>query len=454
MGFLKKFDFFQLVLLSGAIITLLALSVRLVSSDQAASAAADAEVAILAEVALSATSAANNAALFLTVAQLDGASSPVIDQLTAHALDAVRELRARVERLTAQASSREAQQISSAHGDFERGLVALTSQPDQASGSEQKGAEAVSDAYQELSGVLATIRDARSGDVFIAARDVGRVADAARFLAVVVVPLLVLLGVIRRIRQSSSRRVLEAQLQKERAISASKDEFIANISHELRTPLTGIYGFALAINESEDGLTNHGQEMMELIVSEAAELSRMVDDLVTAGRIDANALTFQIERVDLDRALSEVMNPFTMIGIDVRYQPIREYVMADALRLRQIVRNLLSNAVKYGEGEVSVSGGRRGDKVVVEVMDNGPGVDSSVEGRLFERYVHDGASALLEGSVGLGLAIARTLAHGMSGEIGYSREGGVTVFSLELTASVEEHGSTVATDQHEQPALA
>ncbi len=68
------------------------------------------------------------------------------------------------------------------------------------------------------------------------------------------------------------------------------------------------------------------------------------------------------------------------------------------------------------------------------VMDDGEGIDESIRERLFEPYVHDGAEPLLAGSVGLGLAIARSLAVGMDGSLSYTRTNGLTYFVLKLPA--------------------
>ena len=105
-------------------------------------------------------------------------------------------------------------------------------------------------------------------------------------------------------------------------------------------------------------------------------------------------------------------------------------VLADPLRLRQILRNLVSNAVKHGGGRVAVVGLYAAGGYAFSVVDDGPGVSEEIAGRLFERYIHDGRRALLAGSVGLGLNIARSLAEAMGGSLEYSRHGEATWFTL------------------------
>lgn len=220
----------------------------------------------------------------------------------------------------------------------------------------------------------------------------------------------------------------DAQLEAERALSSSKDEFIAGMSHELRTPLTGIYGFSEMLLEDESLADPTQRELVGLINSESSELSRMVEDILTAARLEANALTFdevEIELADEIEAITKLIERSgTTIALDC--EPVT--VVADPLRVRQIIRNLVSNAVKHGGPTITVSVTRKGPMAELIVADDGPGVPGEIEGHLFERYVHDGRRALLAGSVGLGLAIAKSLADEMGGALAYRRREGRTKF--------------------------
>jgi signal transduction histidine kinase len=102
------------------------------------------------------------------------------------------------------------------------------------------------------------------------------------------------------------------------------------------------------------------------------------------------------------------------------------------VRTRQIIRNLVSNAIQHGGPAVEVYLETNQRNAVVTVSDNGTGVDSSITDRLFERFVNDGQESLLNGSIGLGLSIARSLARTMDGDVSYVRAGGWTNFVLTL----------------------
>jgi len=109
--------------------------------------------------------------------------------------------------------------------------------------------------------------------------------------------------------------------------------------------------------------------------------------------------------------------------------------IADRARLKQLLRNLVSNAAKHGGDEIAVTAYSRDGMAVIEVIDDGPGVSADVEERLFDRYIHADGTAVLEGSVGLGLAIARSFAEGMGGALTYVRTADLTVFSVTLPLS-------------------
>ena len=125
------------------------------------------------------------------------------------------------------------------------------------------------------------------------------------------------------------------------------------------------------MNESER------DELVGLIVNEAAELARMVDDLVAIGRIDAGAVSYTLGRVDIAGVIEEVMKPLHRRGISIEYEAAAMSVYADGDRLRQVLRNLISNAVKYGGDRIAVGVWRRGEETVIEVIDDGPGVSSA-----------------------------------------------------------------------------
>jgi signal transduction histidine kinase len=262
----------------------------------------------------------------------------------------------------------------------------------------------------------------------------GRIASITQVFITLLIPLAAFTFyrfLIRR--QVAERRIeFEARLEAERELSRSKDEFIAGLSHEFRTPLTAIFGFSELLIEQGIVDPEMSIELIGLINSESAELSRMVEDLLMAARLEAGELTIEHMDVQIADEVEAVLAPVRRAGSPVEAHLDPGLVRVDALRFRQILRNLVSNAVKHGGPSVGVFGGIAAGRYHISVVDNGAGVPSSIVERLFERFVHDGREALLTGSVGLGLNIARSLADAMDGHLKYERLDDLTVFTLSV----------------------
>ncbi len=219
----------------------------------------------------------------------------------------------------------------------------------------------------------------------------------------------------------------------------SKDQFVASVSHELRTPLTAVVGLSHELHDNWSIYAGgDAQEIVDLIASQSSELSDIIEDLLVAARADIGTLTLQPRRVDLRAELDAVIAGQRATGGSamptVELSPGSDYVWSDPLRLRQIVRNLLSNAARYGGEEVSIRAFREGPRVRVEVCDDGPGIPLDRAETIFEPYLSAHKPGTQPGSVGLGLAVSRTLARLMGGDLVYTGNGGTT---FELTVPVE-----------------
>ncbi len=285
--------------------------------------------------------------------------------------------------------------------------------------------------YRLLAAQLATERDRAMARIALAGQDAGRIADAARFLVVLLVPLVVLMAYRKRVRREQVQRDLEHRLEKQQAVSQAQDEFIANLSHELRTPLTAIYGFSLELIEPSSGNDPvFERELATYIASESADLSRMVEDILTAASADQDGLAITIGTVDVQAEVDSVLGALRAIGARIDSDIVPATIKTDPLRFRQIIRNLASNALRHGGPNNLVSGRVDGEHYTLQVRDDGPGIPATLEDRLFTRYIHRGNEPLLTGSVGLGLAIVQLLTTRTGGTISYRRERGETVFAV------------------------
>jgi two-component system OmpR family sensor kinase len=225
----------------------------------------------------------------------------------------------------------------------------------------------------------------------------------------------------------------------ERAVSESRlRRFVADASHELRTPLTSIRGYAELLRKGAFNDEDARRRATERIEHEAARMSLLVDDLLLLARLDQGR---PLERFPVDVAevvgdavdAALAVNPERPISLDSRGDVIVE---GDAVRLRQIVDNLLRNAeVHTPPGTpVHLRVTRVGSSVVIEVTDEGPGLDPEEEARVFDRF-YRGSEARTGGGSGLGLSIVAALANAHGGRaLVNSEPGRGTTFTIELPA--------------------
>ncbi len=219
---------------------------------------------------------------------------------------------------------------------------------------------------------------------------------------------------------AEERDRMQAEMVEAEALRRSdelKTALLRSISHDLRTPLTSIIASGAAL----DSATLSGEERAELsaaIVAEGGRLSRLVENLLDMSRIEAGKAEPHREAVDLGEVLDAAREATARPEV-VRLEGDGDLPMvdADAAQLERAFANLIENAVRHGGGRpVLVKSRRVGDKIIVRVVDQGPGIPQSEWQRIFEPFQHGGSSGA-QGGAGLGLAIARGFVEANGGEI-------------------------------------
>ncbi|BAU28809.1 Cache sensor hybrid histidine kinase [Aneurinibacillus soli] len=209
--------------------------------------------------------------------------------------------------------------------------------------------------------------------------------------------------------------------------SLAKSQFLSSMSHELRTPMNAILGFAQLLEyHPHETLTSSQQQSVEEILKAGNHLLDLIDDVLDLARIEAGKTSIMLEPVDVDLLLQEctaLIAPLAdrrSITCTIRYElsPELAVVMADRIRLKQILLNLLSNAVKYNQdgGLITVSVEEpQPDWVRITVSDTGCGITDVQKSVIFESFQR-GEQEGIEGT-GIGLTIARQLARLMNGDV-------------------------------------
>jgi len=256
--------------------------------------------------------------------------------------------------------------------------------------------------------------------------------DRSPFVSIVVVGPLIMIALYER--------WLHRALERLREFDRLKDEFIAVISHELRTPLTSVYGAAVTLQKRE--MRDEMRETLLAIVSdESARLARLLDDALSASRLDAKQERFEIGPTDgaeVARAAAEAAQTRLSAGLelDLALEPNLPPVAADEDKLRQVLVNLTENAIKYSPdgGRIEIAVNRQHGVVRFSVRDEGIGIAQDEQAHIFERFHRvDPNMTRGVGGTGLGLYICQELVEGMNGRMWVtSREGAGSTFSFEL----------------------
>ena len=235
---------------------------------------------------------------------------------------------------------------------------------------------------------------------------------------------------------------LEEALKRADDASRAKDDFISVVSHELRTPLTSLTGgLTLALSGRLGEIPDPIRSLLNISHRNGVRLSRLVDNILLAQKIDINALTLESKPVDLGSLLEDSFEENKMFaserGVQLTLGSIMPAVITgDAFALRQIVDNIISNAIKFSDKNGVVEGALRtsNGQVRLSITNSGRGIPEGMESQVFGRFeqVKNSGQSSTQGS-GLGLHISKKLAQQMSGNIFYESQLGVgTTFHVEF----------------------
>jgi two-component system sensor histidine kinase MtrB len=209
---------------------------------------------------------------------------------------------------------------------------------------------------------------------------------------------------------------LQDTIEQLEAAQAQNRRFVADVSHELRTPLTALVAEASILREHLDALPPDARRTGELLVTDVARLRSLVDELMELSRFDASAEQVVPQPVDLVRLVRQI-TAARAPGVPVVAPETSIPVETEPRRMERILGNLLDNAREHAPGAgVEVHVREKGGWVLVEVVDDGPGIPADRIGRVFDRFFKVDASRS-GGSSGLGLAIAAEHAAVLGGQL-------------------------------------
>ena len=265
---------------------------------------------------------------------------------------------------------------------------------------------------------------------------------------------------LRELNEALEQRVhartaelLAAKNDAERA-NGAKSDFLSRMSHELRTPLNAILGFGQLLELSVEDPKQAGQ--VRHILGAGRHLLDLINEILDLARVESGQMSVSLAPVDLVALVRECLDLVRPLadahGVRLVHggQVAGVHVMADQVRLRQVLINLLSNGVKYNRegGALGLEWVADAGAVCIRVSDTGPGLHPDQLARLFVPFERlDADTRQIEGT-GIGLALSKHLVTLMGGQIGASSEPGQgSVFWVSLPAAEQQAMAPVLSSQ-------
>lgn len=243
--------------------------------------------------------------------------------------------------------------------------------------------------------------------------------------------------------QDASEHKQVEEIKKLKEMERFRKDFLGNVSHELKTPIFNIQGYILTLLDG--GMEDENVNRLYLKRAEKSinRLNNIVEDLDSIARLESGAFKLHLESFNLMKVIEEVVDDYEMtarqqnikVSVDLTF-PGPVQVKADRKRIVEVIGNLVNNSIKYGKrgGKTSIMVIETGKKVVVEISDNGIGIEEKDLPRIFERFFRvDKSRSRESGGTGLGLSIVKHIVQAHNQNITVkSRLGQGTTFTFSL----------------------
>ncbi len=221
------------------------------------------------------------------------------------------------------------------------------------------------------------------------------------------------------------------------SLARVQNDFLSSVSHELRTPMTSMRMFIETLREDRVA-PEERRRCLDILDREMKRLDGLVNRLIELSRIESGRHAFRPERVSVDEVVDSALVAFDAatlgeeVEVDVELEP-KLVLYADRDAISQALSNLLTNAWKYGgHGAIAVRARRRGKKIDLSVLDQGPGISREDRRLIFDKFERGKNAASDKPGTGLGLAVVKAImrAHRGAVEVESSSRGSRFVLSF------------------------
>lgn len=231
-----------------------------------------------------------------------------------------------------------------------------------------------------------------------------------------------LIGGIEAFQDISYQKDLERQ----------RNNFVSMIAHDMKTPVISIHGFADRLLKQKVPEREKQQEYLSIIEKEATRLESLIKDFLEFSRLQVGELKLNLSPVSMDKELHEVYELYREqaadkgLYLELELEENLPFIEADSQRLQRAFGNLLDNAVKFSKknGTITLSAEKKDGDVLVEVRDQGAGIDPTDLPHIFDAFHRGKSPATGEQGFGLGLAGVKAIVEGHGGEVRVHSEPG------------------------------
>lgn len=247
----------------------------------------------------------------------------------------------------------------------------------------------------------------------------------------------------QREKMEKMAQELKGAYERVKELDRSKSEFLSIASHQLRTPLTAINGYLSMVLEGTYGkISDKAKRPLSNVFRASRQLNQLVNTLLSLSRIEAGKITLEAKPMSLEKILKRIVEEFEVVarekGLYLKLDipsPL-PLIPLDEEKINQVIMNLVDNSIKYTQkGGIVIKCKMKNEKLKIEIMDTGMGMNKEHLGQLFEKFSRGRAGQeSWGGGTGLGLFIAKKFVELHKGKVWAESEGvnKGSVFSIEL----------------------